>query len=384
MLKEFKLRYEGVLLHFGTGTIEKSKNYLHQFEKVVIVTGRSSAKTSGALDDVERVLKELGVKYVLFNKVSPNPWASQAEELAKVVWEEGADAVIAIGGGSPIDVSKIATIIVANGGKVYDYVRGVKKAKRMIPLIAVNLTHGTGTEVDKWAVVTLDDTREKIGIAARYPDLSIDDPTYTLTLDERQTIYTSLDAFYHSYESATAKTSNPLSQSLAESAIGTIAETLPKLAENLRDLALRYRMLYASMIAGIAIDMARTHIIHAIEHVLSGLEPKLPHGCGLGLLGPRAVYYIHKAAPELSARLLRHINPHIKPTIDSAAEAEKTVAKFQEEIGLRERLSDYGFTERDVANIAERVFTTFREWINTTAPLEVTKDVIIDILKSAL
>lgn len=254
----------------------------------------------------------------------------------------------------------------------------------MIPLIAVNLTHGTGTEVDKWAVVTLDDTREKIGIAARYPDLSIDDPIYTLTLDERQTIYTSLDAFYHSYESATAKTSNPLSQSLAESAIGTIAETLPKLAKNLRDLALRYRMLYASMIAGIAIDMARTHIIHAIEHVLSGLEPKLPHGCGLGLLGPRAVYYIHKAAPELSARLLRHINPHIKPTIDSAAEAEKTVAKFQEEIGLRERLSDYGFTERDVVNIAERVFTTFREWINTTAPLEVTKDVIIDILKSAL
>lgn len=129
MLKEFKLRYEGVLLHFGTGTIEKSKNYLRQFEKVVIVTGRSSAKTSGALDDVERVLKELGVNYVLFNKVSPNPWASQAEELAKVVWEEGADAVIAIGGGSPIDVSKIATIIVANGGKIYDYVRGVKKQK---------------------------------------------------------------------------------------------------------------------------------------------------------------------------------------------------------------------------------------------------------------
>ncbi len=105
------------------------------------------------------------------------------------------DLVIAIGGGSVIDTAKVASVVAASGGRVEDYLYFRMKTKRMIPLIAINLTHGTGTEIDRYAVITIDETRGKRGIGIRYPDISFDDPRYTLTLPENQTLYTSLDAF---------------------------------------------------------------------------------------------------------------------------------------------------------------------------------------------
>ncbi|MCC6057276.1 MAG: iron-containing alcohol dehydrogenase, partial [Desulfurococcaceae archaeon] len=266
----FTLRYEQTTLYFGVNGLEKAKSFLAGREKVVIATGKTSAKVSGALGDVEKVLKEFGASYVIYDNISPNPWASQVEELAKIIWSEGADAVIAIGGGSPIDAAKVASVIAVSGGTVKDIVRG-RKPKRSVPLMAINLTHGTGTEIDRYAVVTLNEEREKHGLSVKYPEISIDDPRYTLTLDRRQTVYTSLDAFYHSYESATSTVRNMLIESMAREAVRHIVEALPRAVNDLRNVDLRERLLYASMIAGIAIDAGSTHLNHAIEHALSGL-----------------------------------------------------------------------------------------------------------------
>lgn len=382
-LKNFMLRYESTTLYFGIEAVENIRDHVKRFERVIIVTGKRSAKVSGAFDDVVKILNDFGISYTVYDNVSPNPWASQAEELAKVIWSEGADAVIAIGGGSPIDIAKIGTVLAANGGRVIDYLTGRRKAKRSIPLIAVNLTHGTGTEIDRHAVFTLDETKEKTGLGIKHPDVSVDDPRYTLTLDRRQTVYTSLDAFYHVYEASTAKNSNPFVESLSDEASRIIVGTLPKLVNNLNDIALRYSMLYASMIAGIAIDISPAHLIHVIEHAVSGLEPKVAHGSGLAMLGPRAAYYIHKAEPEASARILRHIDPSIKPLTDYAENASKAIAKFQDEVGFRERLSDYGFTEKDIDTIVQYVMKSL-DWLSMVAPLQVTKDIVIDIVRSAL
>lgn len=383
-MRKFELKYGGVTLFFGPGAVEKVGDFVRHFERAVIASGRSSAAVSGALGDVLRLLGNLGIKHTVFSNITPNPWAAQAEELARAVWEEGADAVVAIGGGSVIDAAKLATIVAASGGRVSDYRTGARRAKRAVPLIVVNLTHGTGSEVNKWAVVTFENTREKVGIYARYPDVSVDDPRYTLTLDRRQSICVSLDALYHAYESATGRLSNPLTLTLAESAAATISRSLPSLMNDLKNLELRYEMLYASMIAGIAIDMSRVHVLHAVEHVLSGLEPRLPHGCGLGMLGPRAVYYTHRADPGTSARVLRALAPNIKPSPEYAKDAERAIARFQEEIGFRERLGDYGFSERDVKALAERVLATSRGTLESNAPFQVTSEVVADIIMSAL
>ncbi len=381
-LKSFSLKYSNVRLYFGEGALSNAACFLKGFEKACVVTSRSAAKVSGALSDVDKLLKELGVQYFVYDKISPNPWASQAEELGHLLWSEGVDLVIAIGGGSVIDAAKVASIIALSGSRVIDYVSG-RKHKRMLPLLAVNLTHGTGSEVNRYAVLTLDDSREKHGINSRYPELSIDDPKYTVTLSKAQTIYTTLDAFYHSYEAATATTANQLVDTLSREAISIAASKLPELINDLGNVSLRADVLYSSMIAGISIDLSSTHIVHAIEHAVSGLEPKLPHGCGLGILGPRAAYYIHKSMPEKSVRLLKSIDPGLKPLSEHAERASKAIQLFQESVGFNERLSDYGFTDKDVDRVVEYTLRRLKYMVADT-PFNVTEDVVRDIFLSSL
>lgn len=381
-LKNFSLKYSTVQLYFGRGALSNAVGFLKGFGNVCIVTSRSAAKVSGALSDVDKLLKELGAQYFIYDKILPNPWANQAEELGYMLWSEGADLVIAIGGGSVIDAAKVASIIALSGGRVAEYVLG-RKCKRMLPLLAINLTHGTGSEVDRYAVLTLGDSREKHGIDARYPDLSIDDPVYTTTLSKAQTIYTTLDAFYHSYESATAITANQLVDTLSSEAISIVASTLPELTNDLSNISLRAKALYSSMIAGISIDLSSTHIVHAIEHAVSGLEPKLPHGCGLGILGPKAVYYTHKSMPEKSAKLLKPLDPELKPLSEHAERASKAIQLFQESVGFKERLSDYGFTEGDVDRVIEYTLRRLK-YMTLDAPFNVTEDVVRNIFLSSL
>ncbi|ADM27226.1 iron-containing alcohol dehydrogenase [Ignisphaera aggregans DSM 17230] len=381
--KDFTLRYASTSLYFGVNAIDKVKDSIKHYSRALIAMGKTSGRVSGAFSDVEKVLKDIGISYIVYDKVTPNPWASQAEELAQIVWSEGVDLIIAIGGGSPIDVAKVASVIALSGGRVKDYVTGTRKPIRALPLLAINLTHGTGTEVDRYAVVTLDDSREKHGLSIKYPEISIDDPRYTITLDKKQTIYTSLDAFYHSYEAITSTVSNPFIETMAKESISIIASDLQKLVNDLRNLDLRTNMMYAAMLAGIAIDMGSTHINHAIEHVLSGLEPKLPHACGLALTGPRMVYYVHKAVPELSAKALRFLDPEIKPLSTYAEKAQEAVREFQRSIGFEERLSDYGFTDKDLDKIIEYLFKRLKYMYSNT-PFEVTMDIVKDIVKYAL
>jgi len=384
VMKNFSLTYGGVKLYFGPKSIKHLLEHVKGYEYAIIVTGRSSAKVSGALNDVVKILNKANVEYEVFDKVTPNPWASQADELAKAIWESGADLVIAIGGGSVIDTAKVSSVMAASGGKAVDYLYKRRKPKYMVPLIAVNITHGTGTEVDRYAVLTVDGTYEKRGIPIRYPNVSFDNPKYLLTLPKNQTLYTSLDAFYHVYEAVTAKTlGSPFVDMVSLETVGLIKTWLPKALSNLSNIRARYWLHYASMLAGIAIDASSTHIVHAIEHALSGINPKLPHGCGLGIIGARSAYYIHKAKPKESALLLRKLNPRIKPYTEYAKEAEETIREFQKNLGFEEKLSNYGFSEKDAEEIVGLLFNELK-YLWDESPLNLTAYIVKDIIKEGL
>jgi len=169
-LKRFSFKYADTILYFGLNAVENLKNYINGYEHVTIVTGKSSAKLSGALKDVEFILKDFNVSYNVFDKIESNPTVECADELAYEIWENSSDAVIAIGGGSVIDTAKVASVIALSGGSAREYLRK-NKVKRALPLYAVNLTHGTGSEIDRFTVLT--DGNEKIIISIRYPTASI-------------------------------------------------------------------------------------------------------------------------------------------------------------------------------------------------------------------
>jgi Alcohol dehydrogenase, class IV len=137
------------------------------------------------------------------------------------------------------------------------------------------------------------------------------------------------------------------------------------------------------MIAGISIDMALTHLNHALEHAFSGLNPNLPHGEGLAILGPRIIYHVHKAVPEDSAVILKHLDPSIRPVAEDAGKAYTAVKEFQRRLGLERRLSDYGFGPDDIPSIIRYTMKMIKERYKST-PLIVNEDIIKDIILDAL
>ncbi len=370
-MKSFELRYADTKLYFGLNVVEKIRNHLNGVERVTIATGKHSARLSGALKDVETILKDLEIDYEIFDRIRANPTVEIADELAKVVWESGSDCIIAIGGGSVIDTAKVSSVIALSGEKARNYLRG-RKAKRSLQLFTVNLTHGTGSEIDRFAVLT--DGQEKIGISIRYPDVSFDDPKYTLTLPRNQSIYTTIDAFFHAYEAVTSKSTNPFVETLSFECARIIGENLPKEHK----LEEKYKLLYASMIAGIALDMSPAHIVHAIEHALSGINPKLAHGCGLALVGARAIYWIHRHS-ENSAKILRCL---IGKEVKSAEEAERGFRDFLKSVGFDERLSDY-IGKDDFKEIERIVFGSLKYLLNRVN-FEFTREMLYDILEKSL
>jgi alcohol dehydrogenase class IV len=381
-LKKFKLRYADTTLFFGEKSIADLEAWVRGKQIIGLVMSRSAAKTSGALQEVLEILTTHNIVYVPFNDVTPNPSASQAVSCAELFRKERVDSIIAIGGGSVIDVGKTVSLLINSNLSPSDLVKGVR-AEKAIPLAAVNLTHGTGSEVDRYAVLTFEETGEKRGFTARYPEVSIDDPRFTLTLPRDQTLFTSLDAFYHAYESATSSYTNMFVQTLSSEAAEIITNNLPETLENLKSIERRSRLLYASMIAGISIDIALTHLNHALEHAFSGLNPNLPHGEGLAILGPRIIYHVHKAVPEDSAVILKHLDPSIRPVAEDAEKAYTAVKEFQRRLGLERKLSDYGFGPDDIPSIVSYTMKMIKERYKST-PLIVNEDVIKDIILDAL
>ncbi len=388
MLRKFQVYSGGVKLFFGVNVLLDTIDLIKEssVDRFLIVTGRRSARVSGALDDIIRVLEELGIEYSVFSGVKPNPTVDDVGDIVKAYRETSSNGFIAIGGGSVIDATKIARSIIVCGGDPRTYLYGERKCMVDKPLLyAVNLTHGTGTEIDRWAVATIPETKEKLGMEAGYPNISIDDPRYTTTLPRNQTIYVTLDAFAHSVESATSYRTSPYTILLDSEAIKYIVSYLRKALDKPSDIEARYWLLYASMLAGISIDHSGTHLGHALEHILSGLKPELPHGAGLGILYRELMKYFYKIDPETMSRILKPLDPSLKPVIEDAEKARKTYNRFLEEIGFREKLSDYGFSRDDIKDIVRMATENkvFKNWI-AGSPVKVSREDIISIIENVL
>ena len=293
--------------------------------------------------------------------MTPNPTTDSIDEAAALGRSADAKAVLCIGGGSPIDAGKSAAIILANPGKtaeeLYTFAFTPTKA---VPIVVVNLTHGTGSEVNRFAVASITKHNHKPAIAydCLYPLFSIDDPGLMIKLSPKQTRYVSIDSVNHVIEAATAVTANPLSILLAGETIRLVAEYLPKALANPEDLKARYCLSYASMIAGTAFDNGLLHFTHALEHPLSGIKPELAHGLGLSMILPAIIEECYPACSATLGTILRPLTPDLKGTPDEAHKAARGVETWLADMGVPQKLEDEGFTENDIPRLCELTRTT--------------------------
>ena len=347
------------IAYLGVGAIYKMDEISADLKKkgitkVIVVSGRGSYKKTGAWDVVKNALDMHGIDYVLYDKVTPNPTVDSVDEAVGIASGFGAQAVVAIGGGSPIDTGKSVAILLENGGynarELYEYKFTPEKAA---PVVAINLTHGTGSEVNRFAVVSLPEKDYKPAIAydCIYPLYAVDDPALMVKLSPEQTKYVSIDAVNHVIEAATSKVASPYTILLAQETIRLVNKWLPKAMHDPDDLEARYYLLYASMIGGIAFDNGMLHLTHALEHPLSGVKPQLTHGLGLAMILPAVVEVSYPAVPEIFADILADIVPGLKGIPEEASAAAAGVEKWLVSMGAEEKLSDEGFTEKDIKHL---------------------------------
>ena len=351
---------------FGVGAIKKIDEIVSNLkndgiDKVIVVSGKGAYKITGAWDYVEEALKKHNVGYVNYAKVTPNPTTDGIDEATKMAKDFGAKAVIAIGGGSAIDTGKSVAILMEYeneiGASLYEYKFEAKKAA---PVVAINLTHGTGTEVNRFAVATLLEKNYKPAIAydCIYPLYSIDDPGLMTKLSPNQTLYVSVDAVNHVVEGATSKVASPYAVTLAKETIRLVAKYLPLAINNPEDLNARYFLLYASLLGGVGFDNGLLHYTHALEHPLSAIKPDLSHGLGLAMLLPSVINCIYKDKAATLADILEPIVPGLKGEPDEAEKAAKGVQKWLFDIGIKEKLEDLGFKNDDVKKLTGLAFET--------------------------
>lgn len=369
--------------YFGVGAISKIEDIAKEFSskgihKIAVITGKSAYKKTGAWEIVTKALEKYEIAYVLFDKVTPNPNSVDCDEAVQLAYQFGAQAVIGIGGGSPIDTAKtVAVMCYHPESTTADLYEGRVNATKALPIVAINTTHGTGTEVNRFAVMSLVDKQFKpsIGYEFCYPTYSIDDPALMIGLSKRQTIYTSIDAVCHVIEAATTKIASPYTILLAKETIRLVNKYLPRAIENLEDLTARYYLTYAAMIAGTCFDNGFLHLPHALEHPLSGMKPQVIHGHGLAILLPTVIEKIYPACAEVLAEILSPIGE-----AKSLGQTMDIVRSFIERMGVHETLSDLGFVEQDVDRLVELVINTpSLEMLLSLSPIEVKKELLKEI-----
>lgn len=353
-------------VYFGVGAIQKIHDIAKDIKskginKVVVMSGKHAYIATGAWDVVKAALEENGIEYVNFAQVTPNPNTHHVNDAFKLAKDFGAQAVIAIGGGSPTDAGKSVAILLENPDKtaedIYEFRFTPTKAA---PIISINLTHGTGTETNRFAVVTNLEKNFKPAIAydCIYPTYAIDDPQLMTKLSPKQTRYVSIDAVNHVVEAATSTVASPYSITLAKQVVELVAKYLPKAIANPEDLEARYFLAYAAMMGGVSFDNGLLHYTHALEHPLSAVKPDLSHGLGLAILLPAVIKTIYKDRAATLADILAPIVPELKGTPDEAEKAAEGVYAWLKSVDVPEKLTDMGFKAEDVDKLTDLVFTT--------------------------
>jgi len=266
------------MVHFGLEVVKKHADFTECGSKAFIVTGKRSARASGALYDVTKTLTGQNATFVIFNEVEENPSFSTVEKGASLLRNENCDFVIGIGGGSPLDAAKAIAVLGTDPEMTADDLYS-GEIEYSLPVIAIPTTSGTGSEVTQYSVLT-DNNGNKRGFSSfhAFPLSSFLDPRYTLTMPEQVTISTALDALSHSVEGELINNGvNPMVKGFSLKATGLVREYLPRVLDNPENLLYREKLQYAAMLAGMVIAHTGTTVVHAVGYPLSSRKG-IKHG----------------------------------------------------------------------------------------------------------
>lgn len=347
-------------------------------KKALIVTDGGLSKM-GVADQVGKELQKNGIDYEVFDGVNPNPTVSNVNAGLAKLKSAGADCVVSLGGGSSHDCAKAVALVATNGGKIEDY-EGVDKSKKpQLPLIAINTTAGTASEMTRFTIITDESRHVKMAIVDKNVTalLSVNDPSLMEGMPASLTAATGMDALTHAVEAYVSTAASPITDACAVKAIELIAKYLPVAVKEPKNGEAREQMAYAQFLAGMAFNNASLGYVHAMAHQLGGFYD-LPHGVCNALLLPHVERFNQRAAKTRLDEVGAILNAN---NADLAGlEVIDAITKLANIVGIPKTLKELGVKEEDFGVLADNAL---KDVCGLTNPVQANKDEIIAIFRAA-
>lgn len=345
---------------FGSGKLDELGSQTMPGKKaLLLMSNGKSARVSGAYDRTLEQLARAGVEVAEFARVMENPIKEMVMEAASFARENGCDFIVALGGGAVLDSAVAVAAMATNPGDLWDYVSGgTGKGQPLVnpglPIVSITLTAGTGSEVNCWGVISNLETKEKIGFGnpVLTPVLAVVDPELMRTVPAKYTAYQGFDALFHNTEVMMSNGVNILSETIALSAIESIAKYLPRAVKDGNDLEAREHVAYGSTMAGITMQLTSTTAQHSMEHAMSAYHHNLPHGAGLIMISVEfARYFIERHACD--GQFVKMARVMGIPDADKPEDFITALLQLQEDCGVDGlRMSDYGIKKEECMTLA--------------------------------
>jgi len=348
---------------FGVGRIKELGEISKKFGMNVLLV--TTPATIPALEkqysQVKTILKESGIKISHFDGVIANPTVDVISAGAKMARESGAQVIIGLGGGSSMDTAKAISVEATHPGTSWDYLfykSPQPDESKLLPVIAVSTTSGTGSHVTQVAVITNSGKRDKSALYNNilYPKVCFVDPELMLSVPKFITATTGFDVFCHAFESTINPGTGAYVDLLAWEAISIVAEYLPKVLNDLNNIEFREKMAWADTLAGLCIANAGVTLPHGMGMAIGGMYPDVAHGEALAIVYPAFTRFTWEHALIQFATLARIFNPDLSKVSDHQAAKQSVVIidHFLKKIGLWITLKEKGMPITEINALAKQ------------------------------
>lgn len=340
----------------GNGALSDAMNTMREYgyRHALIVTDAVLNKL-GVAGNIQKRLQEFDIQSVVFDGTHPNPTTINVEDGLKLLRAHDCDCVISLGGGSPHDCAKGIALVAANGGDIRDYEGVDRSAKPQLPMIAINTTAGTASEMTRFCIITDESRHVKMAIVDRNvtPILSVNDPALMVGMPKGLTAATGMDALTHAIEAYVSTAANPITDACALKAMTLINDNLRQAVADGQDLQARENMAYAQFLAGMAFNNASLGYVHAMAHQLGGYYD-LPHGVCNAVLLP----HVQRFNAQVSAARLRDVAKAMGVKVcgltaeQGAGAAISAIEHLAVAVGIPSGLAELGAKREDVPVLA--------------------------------
>ncbi|OOB77228.1 MAG: alcohol dehydrogenase [Epulopiscium sp. Nuni2H_MBin001] len=351
-MKDFRFKIPQNI-EFGLGSLNKLPQLLEQNNSQhVLLISDKGLESIGIVKKVQDIISASNIQCTTFLDIDPNPTIEMVDAAASLYKECGATSIVALGGGSPIDVAKAVGVLVVYGGKITDYEGMHKVPGPIVPMIVIPTTAGTGSEATASAVIT-DVTRNYKMTVFTYeilPKYAILDPELIMTAPASIAAACGVDAFIHAMEAYLSRNASPFSDAMAEKGMELIGKSLRQFVADRTNVEAACNMMAGSNFAGISFAWARLGNIHAMSHPVSAYF-HVPHGIANAILMPTIVEYNALADDGRYEKIYNYISKESVSNFKPQMLVE-ALRQLNEELGIPNSLSAVGVTEDLIETMA--------------------------------